>query len=73
MEVLAEAMAVLADQMIETTITLAPHQGLARARCFELAEVQEESASESGDICLRLRIEKKIWPGSSTCCRPVKL
>ena len=60
MEVLAEAMAVLlADQMIETTITLAPHQGLARARCFELAEVQEESASESGDICLRLRIEKK--------------
>ena len=60
MEMLAEAMAVLlADQMIETTITLAPHQGLARARCFELAEVQEESASESGDICLRLRIEKK--------------
>jgi hypothetical protein len=45
--------------MIETTITLAPHQGLVRARCFELAEVQEESASESGDICLRLRIEKK--------------
>ena len=60
MEMLAEAMTVLlADQMIETTITLAPHQGLVRARCFELAEVQEESASESGDICLRLRIEKK--------------
>jgi GTP-binding protein HflX len=49
----------LADQVIETTVLLAPHQGLARARCFELAEVREESANEAGEISLRLRIEKK--------------
>lgn len=49
----------LAVKVVETTITLAPHQGHLRAQFFALGAVIREQSDEHGKINLDLRIEQR--------------
>ncbi len=49
----------LAENVIETTITLTPQQGSLRARFFELGSVLREQTDARGMINLDLRIEQR--------------
>jgi GTP-binding protein HflX len=58
-ELLTQAIAeLLADGVIETSITLSPEEGKMRARFFELGAVLEESPCEDGSIRMDLRIQQ---------------
>jgi GTPase len=56
LDCLAELLAV---KVVETTITLAPHQGQLRAQFFALGAVVREESDEDGKINLDLRIEQR--------------
>ena len=49
----------IAEDVVNTVITLGPEKGLIRAKCFEMASVMEERRHESGMVEMHLRIEKK--------------
>ncbi|MDA0792031.1 MAG: GTPase HflX [Proteobacteria bacterium] len=49
----------LADDMVETCITLLPHEGDIRAKLFELGAVLSESTDDQGRIQMDVRIEQK--------------
>ena len=49
----------IAEDVVNTVITLGPEKGLIRAKCFEMASVMEERRNESGMVEMHLRIEKK--------------
>jgi len=49
----------IAEDVVNTVITLGPEKGLIRAKCFEIASVMEERRHESGMVEMHLRIEKK--------------
>lgn len=48
----------LSSHVIETTVTLAPHQGQVRAQLFELGAVLAEETASDGTINLHVRIER---------------
>ncbi|MCZ6503171.1 MAG: GTPase HflX [Gammaproteobacteria bacterium] len=60
MNLLSDCLAeLLAEDIVETTITLAPDQGRLRAQLFESGIVVSESTDEEGKINLELRIEQR--------------
>lgn len=48
----------LATEVIETTLSLGPHQGQLRARLFELGAVIDEQTTDDGTINIHVRIEE---------------
>ena len=58
-ELLSAIDELIAEDVINTVITLGPEKGLIRAKCFEMASVMEERRHESGMVEMHLRIEKK--------------
>lgn len=55
---LASVSQLLSTHVIETTVSLAPHQGQVRAQLFELGAVIGEETATDGTINLRIRIEQ---------------
>ncbi len=49
----------LADELIETTVTLAPSEGRLRSKLFSLGAVVREMAQSDGTISMDLRIEQR--------------
>lgn len=58
-ELLSAIDELIAEDVVNTVITLGPEKGLIRAKCFEMASVMEERRHESGMVEMHLRIEKK--------------
>ena len=44
---------------MEVALTIRPHEGYLRSRCFDLGEVVGENIDEDGSIRMNLRIEQK--------------
>ncbi len=60
LDLLVEAISeLLADELVETSITLLPHEGDIRARLFALGAVISEDTDDQGCIRMDVRIEQK--------------
>lgn len=51
----------LGKQMVEGVLRLLPEQSAVRAHCYELKAVQGESADDSGNALLSIRMPVKAW------------
>jgi GTP-binding protein HflX len=51
----------LGKKMVEGVLRLTPEQSAARAHCYALKAVQEESADDSGNCLLTVRMMHKSW------------
>ncbi|MCH8257473.1 MAG: hypothetical protein IIA75_06185 [Proteobacteria bacterium] len=60
MKILSACLAeLLAEDVVETVVTLAPDQGRLRAQLFESGRVIRETTDREGKINLELRIEQR--------------